>query len=392
MGKMRKLIVFASALALSGSMAFAMEEGAMDEDMMMEKAPSVSVGASGEFGIINEDDDDDSTADFQLVRAYKVTFSSSGTTDGGLNFGANIGINSDRSVDEVEKSSVWIGGEMSKLTIGDVAAADKVAGGIADVGLDGGLGVDNVVEDIMGQSLAEMRYDITFGSITLGISTDLSDGAPGVANIPSADSRSFEPGSFEVKNNPYAIGMSFSASDATIGLGYDSKKTISVGLGYDDGQISANAFWAKRDQPYAHLGSGARLGGTGNEADGTFNAGYSGHGIDVSYTNGASTLTIVYAKAEVKNIQPIIAGNIIGIIPSASFKGTGIGFSQDLGGGAKLVAGFGKVPKTAVGDLGLAEIGQIVSDNDGDNDIDIADRPDLSGDMSVVSIGMEFQF
>ena len=388
---MRKFMVFASALALSGSMAFAMEKDAIDEDMMMEKAPSVSVGASGEFGIINEDDDDDSTEDFQLVRAYKVTFSSSGTTDGGLNFGANIGINSDRSVDEVEKSSVWIGGEMGKLTIGDVAAADKVAGGIADVGLDGGLGVDNVVEDIMGQSFAEMRYDITFGSITLGISTGIIDGAPGVANIFTAGS--FEPGSFEVEKNPFAVGMSFSASSgATVGLGYDSNETISVGLGYDDGQISANAFWAKRDQPYAHLGSLAQLGGTGNEADGTFDAGYSGHGIDVSFTNGASTLTIVYAKAEVKNIQPIIAGNIIGIIPSASFKGTGIGFSQDLGGGAKLVAGFGKVPKTAVGDLGLAEIGQIVSDNDGDNDIDIADRPDLSGDMSVVSIGMEFQF
>ena len=206
MGKMRKLIVFASALALSGSMALAMEEGAMDEDMMMEKAPSVSVGASGEFGIINEDDDDDSTADFQLVRAYKVTFSSSGTTDGGLNFGANIGINSDSSVDEVEKSSVWIGGEMGKLTIGDVAAADKVAGGIADVGLDGGIGVDNVVEDIMGQSAPEMRYDQTFGNVTLAVSTNVN-GSPGVANIPINNQSSFEPGSFEVKKNSFAVGM-----------------------------------------------------------------------------------------------------------------------------------------------------------------------------------------
>ena len=47
------------------------------------------------------------------------------------------------------------------------------------------------------------------------------------------------------------------------------------------------------------------------------------------------------------------------------FKGMGIGFSHDLGGGAKLVAGFAQVPQTVVGNLGMAEIGQTF---DGDDD------------------------
>ncbi len=61
---MRKLIVFASTLALSGSMTFA-----MDEEMMMEaSAPSVVVGGSGKIGVKNVDDSSKPDVEqFQLV-------------------------------------------------------------------------------------------------------------------------------------------------------------------------------------------------------------------------------------------------------------------------------------------------------------------------------------
>ena len=56
--------------------------------MMMEApAPYVSVGGSGKIGIKNVDDSskpDD--VQFKLIRPYKVTFDSTGTTDGGLMF------------------------------------------------------------------------------------------------------------------------------------------------------------------------------------------------------------------------------------------------------------------------------------------------------------------
>ena len=71
-------------------------------------------------------------------------------------------------------------------------------------------------------------------------------------------------GSLEVKKNSYAIGMSFSASGATFGIGYDSGKTISAGIGYSTGQITANAFYAKRDITYMHrwFNNGAPRGDT----------------------------------------------------------------------------------------------------------------------------------
>jgi len=59
---MKKLITITSALALAGSVSYAMEEDAMDE-MMEAPAPSVAVGGSAKIGIINEDDNDEATED-----------------------------------------------------------------------------------------------------------------------------------------------------------------------------------------------------------------------------------------------------------------------------------------------------------------------------------------
>ena len=155
-----------------------------------------------------------------------------------------------------------------------------------------------------------------------------------------------------------------------------ARKAISAGLGYSTGQISANAFWAKRDQPYKHLGSNRNPGGEDGRADGTREVGYSGLGFDLSYTVGASTLTMVYAKTELSDIQPEIL-LFTSYATSANFKSMGAGFSHDLGGGASLVAGFGKVPRLAVGDLGVGEIGQMVRTDR---------RVDISGDRNVASV------
>ena len=90
---MKKFIVFLSSVALVGSVSYAMDEEAMDEEMMMEEAPSVAVmlGGSAKMGIKNVDDDASPDSDgLSLIREYEVTFDSSGTTDGGLVFGASI--------------------------------------------------------------------------------------------------------------------------------------------------------------------------------------------------------------------------------------------------------------------------------------------------------------
>ena len=136
-------------------------------------------------------------------------------------------------------------------------------------------------------------------------------------------------------------------------------------------------------------------------ADGTFDAGMRGIGVDVSYTMGASALTLSYAKTDVSNIQPFWNLDLDGNdqtdnqgfdFADVSFKGIGVGFSRDLGGGAKLVAGFGQVPTTAIADLGMEEIGQVYDGNNQGTGITADDRKDLSGDKNVASVGLSFTF
>ncbi|MCY4248923.1 MAG: porin, partial [Rhodobacteraceae bacterium] len=140
---MKKFMISASALALSGSMAFAMDEDAMDEAMMMEApAPSVTLGGSGELGFKHVDDGDDATEDIQLIREYKVSFSSSSTTDGGLVFGAGISIEDTHDNDpdkSVKGSNVFIGAADGtwRLKFGGNDPGIEKAGGIGVADGDG---------------------------------------------------------------------------------------------------------------------------------------------------------------------------------------------------------------------------------------------------------------
>ena len=338
-----------------------------------------------------------------------IDFTASGTTDGGLSFGGKAGF--DTGDETVNTGTVFVSGAFGTITIGDNDAADLLAGGIADVGLNG-QGVDEVVEDIRGTTARQFRYDQSVGNIALAISAGTSRGVPGAPNTRNATrtggniapTDSIAEGSFEVKKNSYAVGMSFSASVATVGLGYDSRKTVSAGFGYSTGPISANAFYAKGKKTYRHLGADGRPGillpGQANQEDGMFDAVFTGLGVDVSYAIGASTLTLAYAKAELSNVQPYWINPATGEIidhaastahfASPSLTGIGIGFSRDLGGGASLVAGLGRVPQIAVGDLGMSEIGQPL--DGADVDIFVDPRVDLSRTRNVASVGLSFSF
>ena len=395
---MKRLLTATTALALVGGTAFA----------------EIIISGDAKLGLnynsmLTDDNGDpvDNMSKHSFTHEMGVDFSGTGATDGGLSFGGSAGF--DTGADATNEGTVFVSGAFGRITLGDNDSADKLSGGIADVGLNG-VGVDDVVEDIYGRTANQFRYDQSVGNIALAISAGTSPGDPGMANARdlgpngSLDATDgIAGGRFEVKKTSYAIGMSFNASGAKLGLGYDSGKTISVGFGYSTGQITANAFYAKGDKPYRHFGSDLREGiaqtGRVNYVDGTFDAAMTGIGVDVSYKVGASTLTLVYAKTDVNNIQPIWVDqnglpsplNTATVsFGSVSFKGMGIGFSHDLGGGASLVAGYGQVPRIAVADLTMAQIGQVLDGTDFGTFPD--DRMDLSGDKNMASVGVSFSF
>ena len=119
-------------------------------------------------------------------------------------------------------------------------------------------------------------------------------------------------------DSEYAFGMSFNAGGVTIGVGYDSKKTVSMGAGFTTGEITTNLLYVKTDEDFSN-------------ADGTIKGEMTGMGVDMAYAMGASTVTLSYGRRKPETGEAMDA--------------VGMGVTHDLGGGATMNAGFGKVDK-----------------------------------------------
>ena len=243
---MRKLIVFASALALTGTMAFAMDDDAMDE-MMEAPAPSVTVGASGKIGIKNVDDDNDDTEDFKLIRAYKVTFASSGTTDGGLMFGAGMSIRDDTGEENmpvVKGSHVYVGGADGSWKL-------QFGGNDPGIDLAGGFGVAD--DHFGGEDDVSMALSGSFGDTSYRI-TAADPGIDSVARVFDVASTTDEDESnlkayqaAMAKENDWSIGVSHSINTISVGVGMDSEDGLAIGVGTDLSGVSTFVYWSKSE-------------------------------------------------------------------------------------------------------------------------------------------------
>ena len=113
----------------------------------------------------------------------------------------------------------------------------------------------------------------------------------------------------------YAFGMNFDAGGVTIGVGYDSEKTVSMGASFSAGEVSTNLLYVKTDDDTTGIGA------------------------DMKYTMGASAVTLAYGRTKPKEGEAMDA--------------VGMGVTHDLGGGAELNAGFGKVNEANKASIGI---------------------------------------
>lgn len=279
---MRKLLAATTALALVGGAA----------------AAELTMGADARFNVKYDSEEADSIA---IHQRFRVTFDASGTTDGGLAFSGGAVANSDGG--SVGDGYVSISGAFGTLTFGAKDSADVLAGDLADVGIQG-VGVDDVAEGgLRGHTDPGdlVLYEQSLGNINFAMSGSTSTG--GDDDDPDND-----------KDDAFAIGVNFTASGITIGMGYDSEETMSLGGSYTINEITVNAYYAERDA-------------------------MDGVGVDLQYAMGGTTLTVVAAQN------------------SQDEEAMGLGLSHDLGGGAKMVAGFGQIPDGNGGDANGAEVG-----------------------------------
>ncbi|MCY3725165.1 MAG: hypothetical protein OXH90_03245 [Paracoccaceae bacterium] len=333
---MRKFMVFASALALSGSMALAMEEDAMD------KASSVSVGGSGKIGIRNVDDSskpDD--GQFKLVRAYKVTFNSTGTTDGGLMFGAGMSIRDDTTETAdggpvVKGSHVFVGGADGswKLQFGGNDPGIDLAGGfgVADDHFGGG---DDATIALSG-SFGDTRYRITTADPGTDIEVPVRiTGFSVPFNYPARDAYAAAVAA-KANEDDWSIGVSHSINTISVGVGMDSEDGLAIGVGTDLSGVSTFVYWSKSEFKDVTVNYSSNSSGANDAKASQENTGL---GVKASMSAGeGATFTVGYSTRKLEQDQ-VGGANWDG---TAKTKQIEVDFTYDLGGGATLQAGIDK--------------------------------------------------
>ena len=311
----------------SGSTVFA-----MDEEMMMEApAPSVTVGGSGKIGIKNVDDSSKPDAEqFKLVRAYKVTFDSTGTTDGGLMFRAGMSIRDDTGETDVTNSEgESVQGPAVKGSYVFVGGADgvwKLQFGGNDPGIDlaGGFGVAD--DHFDGGNDATMSLSGSFGDTQY--------------RITAAD-----PKAMGDADDDWSIGVSHSINTIKVGVGMDSEDGLAIGVGTDLSGVSTFVYWSKSEHDMATITFAPSTNPAFPDRSVGASQEYSGLGVKASMSAGeGATFSIGYSTLKLEQAD-LRSGSIIhqdDPTGNTKTKLIEVDFSYDLDGGATLTAGIDK--------------------------------------------------
>jgi len=300
---MKKLLIATTALVMTAGMASA----------------EVKMTGDARFGLSYSEAN--MTNEWTTEYRLRAKFNFSGTTDGGLDFGASfilngsapgtrlseggvVDLNGDGDTldtvtvqsDNTSDAVVWVGGSWGTVTVGEVDTGDDSVGlGLADIGYKG-IGLDDVAESLYAGTSANINYTGTFGAITVALSYDLP-----VSQAPASDD--------------WAIGVGYKGDGYTVALGYDSDEVLTIGGGATFGAISFNAMYSSDDA----LSRAA-------------------WGASASYKlNSATTITVAYADDDY-------------VSTDASY---GVNATYNLGGGAKLLAGIGSVDGVSEAEVGM---------------------------------------
>ena len=314
-------------------------------------AQNVTFGGSADMGVkyagTKKDEEGDLTHETRVtwVSNFDIAMSATGTTDGGLTFGAGATVKAGNGSSVVGNSNVYIGGESWTIAIGDLDPASHMGRSIGDVGYDG-LGVDNVAEEVGGYEGTDADVEVSFSlgtaslKVTAGHSSPMEDDAK--------------------QETEWAAGVGFDIGSTSLSIGMDSEKLMQAGVSADLGGIGGKLFFSQRKVKTTET--------TNTPANNlTQTNKQTGIGVEISVSAGTNTtINAVYAQGKQTDINKIAEDGDIKDADDAllgteeynakeeTHKGFGVGVTHDLGGGATLAAGFGKVQKRTMASVGVS--------------------------------------
>ncbi|SDX30267.1 porin [Roseicitreum antarcticum] len=279
---MKNILLASTALVLSAGVA----------------AADVTVGGSGRMGVTYDNSAVDKMAFTSRIR---ISFSGSGETDGGLQFGGSIRADNAPAGNAGTGGSVFIAGDFGRITMGDTSgAAEYIVGDLHGVGLTGigDLNENAYLSNGGAVARSAMRYQYTLDGLKLALSIDNPGGG----------------------NEVYSIGAGYEFDGFGIGIGHERNNVASAN--HTIGYVSYSL-------------SNVDLKATYGDATGAVSAQY---GLSASATFDAVGVS-AFVRRDFTDLTHY-----------------GIGGSYDLGGGAALKGGIVR-QELAVGDATRADFG-----------------------------------
>lgn len=313
----------------------------------------VSVSGWAEMGIQKSSVDNAATATIDETKTrffqdFNVKFSMSGTTDGGMTFGANVELrdtNGYSGPGDDNGTDIYIKSAYGNLTLGNTDGAMDwameevgIAASIADnntghAGYNGDYGDG----EYNGQIL---RYDNTFGGFGIAISTELQNGSaanlPGyVAPVPTANPPA--PAVAGNGKNGFAIGGKYAidmgGTKVNLGVGYQTFVQGAAGATWRTGWMAGDNI------TITGISASANFNGIIAKAEysmfnntTTANTNVKHTGIGLGYKMDALTIGANWGRYQT---------DATGAGANFDTNGYGLAVDYDLGGGAILQAGYG---------------------------------------------------
>ena len=346
-------------------------------------AADVAVSGSARMGIVSTDSN--SVMSSRVV----ISFSGSGTTDGGLAFGGKFDANNTQAAYAGTSGSVFISGAFGKISMGGVASGDSAAvGQLGSVGYSG-LGSTNSINYAAdGFDGFGLTGDLAVAGSWSSYNSVYSAGTPAKDNVDDA-------GGAKVLYTYAANGLSLNVSSAQLTDGGAS--AYGVGAAYTTGALTVALGYGKTDitlndiKTYVADSDGS--GSTATTAAAFQLDGFAGDVTDTSvsatYVMGATSVKAIYQRKELDVTRAAtVATGAIGAVAAnthtlsatsmglsvahkidamtlkaftvstaldttlsttdATFTRSGIGASYDLGGGATFDAGYVQVDTPAL--------------------------------------------
>jgi len=250
-------------------------------------AAEVAVTGTARMGVTTNTD----SGDAQFSSRFRVIFTASGETDGGLTFGASvrndqIGTGGTENGD----STVYISGAFGKLTMGDTGnASDSLLGQVSGVGYTS-LGSMNEI-GFLAKDVTGASYEYSAGALTFGL----------------------------------GLGQANATEDFISAAVKYSTDAYSVGLGYEDNNTQGSQVTVTGSAMFSGATIKAKI------VDGDMSADTQ-YALSADYTINGIGLTAYYADHKG-------APDSNGVNRDASY---GLGASYDLGGGASVVGGVAR--------------------------------------------------